>query len=321
MQGSSISLDPSSQLNAEQNIGGSGVSKNDLTAELLLIMDNPKDELAFLSHDLIEDQAGGPAGFSEGYGSLLDPDEKILIGSPESDNKSLQKRSADLQLDDNDENLSHDAKEILEKLELNHQRKPFKSTSDDQELDLNLDDYYNSSEANKNATKCENFQHERKLDIFSSNSFFPKLEKYKSMAVPIVEESEDLLFHSNSTLIDWTQRLKQLILRDLKSGAFAFNCDYNLKVGIVSDTMLMEKVKFTFSKIREVRRTILRHALMKLLLFKERLPFTSFFSSRNGESRSIIEQSVGKSNPLITKEERKKMVQKIAVNILNNSRH
>ena len=303
----------------DQSAQGNSCSQNDLTSELLQIMDRPPDEADFDSHDLIEDQAGGPLAFSHDCGSLLDADDKILGSTPELPSKSYKKTNSDHPLEEIDGNLSSDAKDILDKLELQPLRHVPRLPADVDDYDICLGDDKSNLEVARTPKKngfCSgivNYNGEK------ASYGLPRLEKYRAMAVPILEESDECISHCQILLSNWITRFKSRLLADLKVCAVSFSCDYNMKVGIVSDTMMMEKAKQTISKLRDVRRCLLRHGLTKLLLFKERHHQQSLFSSRLIESRSNIDQPASGACTFITGDQRKKLVQKIAVNILNNS--
>lgn len=319
MEGSVESLNRQSIPYLDKSATGNSFSRHDLTSELIQIMEKRNDELGFDSHDLIEDQAGGPAAFSEGCGSMFDPDDKILASSPETLNRSLKKWPSDLQADDIDDNSSTDAKDILEKLEMNPPKKVTRSIPDISDSDLYLDDLRLDVNYNKTPPKAPVFSQNGENKKFGDTLPIVKLEKYRAMADPIAEESDDYFSMTSNMVSDWACRLRTKFIADLKLGAVKFLRDYKIKVEIVSDTMFWEKVKLTFSKLREVRRALLRHGLTKLLLFKDHRPISSLFSSRYGESRSIIEPSTGMGILMVNSMQRKKMVKKIAVNILNSS--
>ena len=292
-----------------------GGSLHNMTDELIEILDN-KENASQLSLDLIEDRHGNWVLSDHGGAILNESESQNIFGSP-TGGTSLQKSSEDPWIDDGQ---SSDAREILEKLENRSFEEPV--VANGRSWSGISPDKLKSMGHTKTQSSGSYYLDQDIPDGLSGaigRAQSRKLMKYAENVDQINEEQSEYSVRIPFPLLDMVNRKRDQFFSGLLALAKSFRRDYTSAVKIVADTLLVEKTKFIFSKMRAARRNLLLHAILRLSLNKpakkkeNKLKKKESYTERSGSND--VESSVTLGGDM---EQRHKFIQKIASSILQS---
>jgi hypothetical protein len=292
--------------------------RNDLTDELIQMMERSHNGVG-QSIDLPDDICGAALWnpSQNCLDNILDGEHRSRDGlhlqlceSPYWSNGGEEAQSPKADANDEADNSLREGKEILDRLEANKFEETKTSTKRSAVTSEEPENDKQWEELGVLVAHSQAQLHREQLN---------KLIKYNLDVDRIAEETLECSMRQYPIMLDIVMKLRGLFFERIKKFARYFRKDYEIKVKIIEETARVEKSKYVFSKIRQVRKSLLMSTMFKLQMNSKLIDKVSRISVNRKESSFDDEFSIDRfTGPMIGKQPRNHFVQKMASSILHS---